>query len=1094
MKTLRLRTGTRRRALSTLLLCACAAAAAPARAQEAASTYDTRLRRAGERHGTFGPTGQRLYAEQVSAAPGLRGLFRYGSGRARWEDPIVVELYGEDGPLRLEPEQAVWQPSHLAAAWNGDGFRLAEKKFITFSDMLVDHVVLTNTSPDRELDVRLFVHGGMTPLLERFHSRQIPVDFTAVANVAPTSGRRLFTAGPAPSMAWVECEQPIYVAGPGGEEARVSASAGFCLAGGFGSEFGSEVLYQVIIPPLERPVLRLRYARGASGTAMLRVRVDSTDLRPLEILSTGGWGEEPRHWRFLDIPVANLGPGRHTLSLAAPPTPVCTAALDGFFFTEEGVPLPDLAPGQSFLFDVPEQIPLFPGGSRYDSVTFLIRDPGPENAPTLVALQGGFEGDPAHSFPAAVEFPLEPVRPARSEVHLLGMVRAPRGSDAAGAPPARYEFLFDDGTSEVLTWPARAPQAAAPPAGAREDLAERSEWLLLTLPHLKEQAVRLAYVPPPGRFIERVRFAKDGGVEIPLLIAATIEVPPETGRMQALLGEADFHGAPVHLALAAPDFVVTRAPSGERALLRHFVLAPGATESANLVLATGRQSFMTILLAQEFANHGEDLVRRHVQECMDWFDENAPRFSCSDPLMEQAWHYRWFLARHAMARLDLPNFSLPVFFEGREGLRASLSTSTTPLILSEVRWLRNQEFAQGQIRALLMQQYPEGLLPCVDAETRGGCHADWVPAAALGGFAVNGSEQYLKEILGLLAQNVDAVLALFDADQNGLPAPPGHLQSGTPFAPAFFSFDGEDRIAGARLETVAYASFVFASACALAEGYAVLGDAGEEARWNGTAERVRQAVLARMWDTQARSFFSLREKDGARARPADLSCLYPFCFRLAPDEPEFRAALDALVAPGEYWSDHPFATVARRIPGASPRVEKRQIPGSDEGVFAWNGSTWPLANSMIAEALANALRCYGPSAVTEEALRRFLDSFTRLHFEEGAAERPLLRECHDGDTGRCEGCADAFQSSYNDLLIRFVGGLVPHMDGRVELWPLVKHLEYFRFTNIRYHGKNLDITWDRPDGTRVYAEALEGYTLAIDGQQAWNLPELRHVE
>ncbi|MBI4879398.1 MAG: hypothetical protein HY812_07020 [Planctomycetes bacterium] len=1094
MKTSLLRNGARRRALLTLAMCTCAAAAGPALAQDAVSAYDARLRRAGDRYGTFGPTGARLYAEQMDAAPGLRGLFCYGGERTRWKDPIVVELHGEEGPLRLEPEQTTWYPSHLLATWSGEGIRLAEKKFITSSDMLVDHVAITNTSPDREQDVRVFVYGGTTPLLERFHSRQIPVDLTAVANVAPTSGRRLFTAGPAPAMAWVECERPLYVAGPGAEEARASASAGFCLAGGFGSEFGSEAVYQTIIPPLERPVLRLRYARGASGSAMLRVRVDSTDLRPLEVLSTGGWGEEPRHWRFLDIPAARLGPGRHTVSLAAPPTPVCTAALDGFFFMEEGVPLPDLAPGQSFFFEVPEQIPLFPGGSQYDSVTYLIRDPGPENAPTLVALQGGFQGDPARGFPAAVEFPLEQVRPARSEVHLLGMVRTPRGSDAAGGPPARYEFLLDDGTSEVVAWPARAPQGAAPAAGAREDLGERSEWLVLTLPRLEEQAVRLAYVPPPGRFIERVRFAKDDGVAIPLLIAATIEVPPETGRMQALLGETDFHGAPVHLALSGPDFVVTRAPSGERALLRHFVLAPGATESVNLVLATGRQSFMTILMAQEFANHGEDLVRRHLQECRDWFAENAPRFSCSDPLMEQAWHYRWFLARHAMAQLDLPDFSLPVFFEGRSGRRASLSTATTPLILAEVRWLRNQDFAQGQIRALLKQQYPEGLLPCLDAESRGGCFADWVPAAALGGFAVNGSEQYLKEILGLLARNVDAVLALFDADQNGLPAPPGHLQSGTPFAPAFFSFGGEDGAAGARLETVAYASFVYASARALAEGHAVLGDAGEEARWNAAAERVRQAVLARMWDPAERSFFSVREKDGARARPADVSSFYPFFARLAPDEPDFRAALAALLAPGEYWSDHPIATVSRAAPGFSPRAERRQIAGSEESVFAWNGSTWPLADSMIAEALANALRYYGPSAVTEEALRHFLDGYTRLHFEQGDAERPLLRECYDGETGQGEGCLDSFQSSYNDLLIRFVGGLVPHADGRVELWPLVKSLEHFRFAGILYHGKSLDITWDRPDGTRVYEEAPEGYTLAIDGQEAWNLPELRHVE
>lgn len=77
---------------------------------------------------------------------------------------------------------------------------------------------------------------------------------------------------------------------------------------------------------------------------------------------------------------------------------------------------------------------------------------------------------------------------------------------------------------------------------------------------------------------------------------------------------------------------------------------------------------------------------------------------------------------------------------------------------------------------------------------------------------------------------------------------------------------------------------------------------------------------------------------------------------------------------------------------------------------------------------------------------------------------------------------DYNHSTYCDLVITGLVGLRPRADDLVEVNPLVPEgvLDYFCLDNVRYHGRNLTILWDktgkrygRGAGLRVLADRRE---------------------
>jgi hypothetical protein len=71
--------------------------------------------------------------------------------------------------------------------------------------------------------------------------------------------------------------------------------------------------------------------------------------------------------------------------------------------------------------------------------------------------------------------------------------------------------------------------------------------------------------------------------------------------------------------------------------------------------------------------------------------------------------------------------------------------------------------------------------------------------------------------------------------------------------------------------------------------------------------------------------------------------------------------------------------------------------------------------------------------------------------------------------------------------------LTPRSDEKIEIQPAALEWEYFLLDRLRYHGHDLTIVWDRPDGKVRYSAFPEGFSLYIDGKQAFTRPTLEHV-
>ncbi|MHC4942659.1 MAG: hypothetical protein ACYTG7_06510, partial [Planctomycetota bacterium] len=171
-------------------------------ADEASFPLDAALRWEGERHGTLGPTGRRIFADRLDCAPGFRGVFGYGGATDGFSN-VMVLFFREPkwGQLFLTHEHTVWYPSHNEVFWKHDRIRVLERKCITDDDMLLDRIEIENRS-DTSIDLEIQLLGNLTPEPARFLSKQIPLDLTKAANVIPLSDGTFALPGPEDSIIW----------------------------------------------------------------------------------------------------------------------------------------------------------------------------------------------------------------------------------------------------------------------------------------------------------------------------------------------------------------------------------------------------------------------------------------------------------------------------------------------------------------------------------------------------------------------------------------------------------------------------------------------------------------------------------------------------------------------------------------------------------------------------------------------------------------------------------------------------------------------------------------------------------------------------
>lgn len=455
----------------------------------------------------------------------------------------------------------------------------------------------------------------------------------------------------------------------------------------------------------------------------------------------------------------------------------------------------------------------------------------------------------------------------------------------------------------------------------------------------------------------------------------------------------------------------------------------------------------------------------------DFLERNVPTFECPDADVERAYAFRWWTYRKHLRKT--PDGWVVTEFLPDVGWAGRHNTISCPLghHLREGRWLRNSAFLDGYLRFMVTKGTVNGPR----------AYACWPAWAALERAKVTGDLRPATALLAAFKKNYEAwekgwESRSVNAAGRGVPFRAGFRadrglfdfvgdREGTEFA---LSRDGARPLVNAAL---------WAEAQAISEIARAAGDAAGAATFAARADALGRAVREKLWNAK-RSFYTTLARDGAQDDVCELHGYAPFYFRM-PQPADRLAAWDGLMDARGF-----FAPVGLVFP-------RRDTPGFDVTVDVskheclWNGPSWPYATSLALTALYETLQGGArPARATAADFAALVGQYARQHVRvradgtrvawidenlhpftgEWIARRVLIEQARRRGTPVVyrERGKDYNHSTFCDLVIAGLCGVVPQRGDALAVRPLAPaSWDWFRLARVRYHGRDLEVVWDR---------------------------------
>jgi hypothetical protein len=503
-----------------------------------------------------------------------------------------------------------------------------------------------------------------------------------------------------------------------------------------------------------------------------------------------------------------------------------------------------------------------------------------------------------------------------------------------------------------------------------------------------------------------------------------------------------------------------------------------------------------------------DVLAEHVMKYQSWFDTSLAYFDCSDPFIRKMYYHRAYVLRKNMLDPKLGRMQWPTQSEGR------WRSNWYPNVISygaghqvrEARWLRDPAYWKGHLCTWAENEKIDGVYPShvTPAGPSDGQYTDWITSTAWDGHLVHPDAGFLAEVVDKLARNVRGWQKTCDVDGDGLLAVDSHWWTGMEYQPSFFFFS-DYKVSGdfsqparpVNLERVDLTAYNYGNAIAVARIYRRLGKQAKAKEFEDLAAKIAGAVIAKMWRSEKRYFYSLRAEDDAVADVKEVIGVYPFYFGLVPWGRGYESAWASILDPEQFWTPWPVASASR----ACPAYSQTNWPGDGRTAGCmWNGPTWPHANSLVMTAMARTLRAARDRSIADSPLRKehlwaLFTSFTKAQFRNQDIRQPRTGEYYNGENGAWKTSErDYNHSTWLDILIPELIGLVPREDEIVEIDPLLPEdaLSHFVLDGQRYHGHDVTVVWDnpRPASSDRFGDGRKGLDLYIDGKLAASAPNL----
>ena len=472
-------------------------------------------------------------------------------------------------------------------------------------------------------------------------------------------------------------------------------------------------------------------------------------------------------------------------------------------------------------------------------------------------------------------------------------------------------------------------------------------------------------------------------------------------------------------------------------------------------------------------------------EDWDWYLENIPFVETPDGRLDEVYYYRWELVtkhlRYASPQIGYvaTEFNDAPAYGGAYGAISAPSGHQ----LYEMQWLRDRRFAEDYISFYLNQH-----------SSKPYSYANWLADNVWSLYEVYRNETYATDLLSELVKYYEHFEEMQFNPRLGLYW-------------VYPVWDAMERTVSSKRTSDAFHGgpgyrssingYMYGNALAIQEIATLAGDSSLAAEYGQKAAALKTNLQNRLWDDEREFFLHMyrtNEHLGIRAEtliddtgpytsdkkgreqigyvpwafnmPDDLSGSgYEAAWKFLVDENYFKAAYGPRSAE---LSDHHYGVATR--------------------CCHWSGQSWPYATTSTLKGMANVLQDYDQSEIDKEDYIDTLNTYVDVHMagkSNGTGITPYIAEASHPDTGSWDGhdrtghSEHYFHSGYVDLVITELLGLQPQSDDTLVLKPLVPdNWDYFLLNNVRYHGHDITVIWDR-DGTKYNRGS--GYQIFVDG-------------
>ncbi len=473
---------------------------------------------------------------------------------------------------------------------------------------------------------------------------------------------------------------------------------------------------------------------------------------------------------------------------------------------------------------------------------------------------------------------------------------------------------------------------------------------------------------------------------------------------------------------------------------------------------------------------------------------SLPNFECDDVYLERYYWYRWYGLR--LQTVDLADqatevggrLTHPCVFEGIEAFRSQVSYSAQCHI-RETAWMPDRRLACGSLFNFLDQQVRDdsardGFLPghlYLWRQDRGFYHANW-GAVALHLFNLTGDREFVERIYAPLARYAEYFERERDREQVSLYDVLDQGETGQEYSSRYlFAEPQADTWRTFQIKGVDATCYLFELQRTLATFAHALGKMRDSRWWDDKADATRDAVRQVMWDADV-AFFKDVHPETLEPSPYKAAVgFYPFLSEIATRAN--IAAWQHLADPQSFGTPYPVPSSSVDDPHYDPQAQWKGRRTS----CPWNGRVWPMTNSHVTDALANAARTLEPRL--KPMAVDLLERYVRMLFHDGDPKRPNSYEHYNPETGTpslYRGIDDYQHSWIVDLILRHVVGIqpTPGPKGALIIDPLPFALRRFRCDNLSLRGHRIDVIWNHDTG----------FTVRVDGKEALTLPDRTRVE